>query len=277
MVDLDPDHLLGLRALIRQAPPARTVTALPGGFVTRTRGQGLETADLRVFVDGDDPRHIDRNATARSGRIQVRTFQAERDRTTLLLADFRPSMLWGTRRTLRSIAAAEALAMAGWRAIRDGGRVGLLAVTATDPVYLTPRARDRAMVAICGAMARAHATALPQAAAQDTPLSSALDTAGRLAPRGAEIVLATGLDSLGDAFAEAHQALTHRCDLTILRVVDAFEAAPPPQSFRFATASGRTGLAPPSQMSAQHAVQPAISITRTIRADVPPDQQASHG
>ena len=37
-----------------------------------------------------------------------RTFHAERDRTVILIADFRPSMLWGTRRTLRSVAAAEA-------------------------------------------------------------------------------------------------------------------------------------------------------------------------
>ena len=181
MVTLDPDHLLRLRALARRREPPRSVTAMPGGFVTRARGQGLETADLRAFADGDDPRHIDRNATARSGRLQVRNFQAERDRALLLVADFRPSMLWGTRRTLRSIAAAEALSMIGWRAVTEGARVGLLAVSAGAQTFVRPRARDRAMVAVIGAMVEAHAAALSDAARPDPPLSATLELAHRLA------------------------------------------------------------------------------------------------
>ena len=120
MLTLDADHLIRLRALARTRTAPRSMTSLPGGFVTRTRGPGLEAADLRAFAEGDDPRHVDRNATARSGRLHVRTFQAERDRAVLLVADFRPSMLWGTRRTLRSIAAAEALCLIGWRAAAEG-------------------------------------------------------------------------------------------------------------------------------------------------------------
>ncbi|TXM93858.1 DUF58 domain-containing protein, partial [Methylobacterium sp. WL122] len=63
--------------------------------------------------EGDDRRHIDRNATARTGILHVRTHHDERDRAVVLLADFRPSMLFGTRRALRSVAAAEALASLG--------------------------------------------------------------------------------------------------------------------------------------------------------------------
>ncbi|MEO1492189.1 MAG: DUF58 domain-containing protein [Pseudomonadota bacterium] len=245
MVTLDPGHLLKLRALARRTIGAQSVTSLPGGFVTRARGQGLETADLRAYADGDDPRHIDRNATARSGHMQVRTFQAERDRTTLLIADFRPSMLWGTRRTLRSIAAAEALAVAGWRAVIEGGRVGMLAISAADPVFVAPRTRDRSMVAAIGAMARCHARAMEAGAHLDPPLDATLEFAQRLAPRGASVVMATAFDTCGAGFEEAARALTRRCNLSVLRVVDAFETDAPRKSFRYCTATGRSGTAPP--------------------------------
>ena len=75
---------------------------------------------MRLWSEGDDRRFIDRNATARTGELHVRTHHDERDRAVVLVADFRPSMLFGTRRALRSVAAAEALVLLGWRIVGDG-------------------------------------------------------------------------------------------------------------------------------------------------------------
>ncbi|PIL21498.1 hypothetical protein P775_03965, partial [Puniceibacterium antarcticum] len=131
------------------------LSALPGGFVTKRRGHGQEVADVRAYVAGDDIRHLDRGATARTGALHVRQFQEERDRVTLLVADFRPCMLWGTRRAFRSVAAAEALAMIGWRGVAEGGRVGLFALGAGDPVVVPVRGRVRGMLGVIGGMVRA--------------------------------------------------------------------------------------------------------------------------
>ena len=43
---------------------------------------------------------------------------------TMLVADFRPSMLRGLIRAFRSVAAAEALVLVGWRVAEAGGQVG---------------------------------------------------------------------------------------------------------------------------------------------------------
>ena len=247
MIDLDPDHLLSLRALVRSDKRAGPVTLLPGGQVTRARGRGLETADIRAFAHGDDPRHIDRHTTARTGQPHVRSFHAERDRTTLLIADFRPSMLWGTRRCLRSVAAAEALVLAGWRAVAEGGRVGMVALLADEPMAQPARGRDRGMVGVIGAMVRAHAHALRNPDAPDPPLADALDIANRLAPRGAEILVATALDHPGAGFEAAALALNQRTTLSVIRVADAFETAPPKGRYRFRTGGGRSGVAAPTQ------------------------------
>lgn len=275
MIHLEPDHLLKLRALVRRDRRARPVTLLPGGLVTRARGRGLETADLRPFAHGDDPRHIDRNATARTGHPQVRSFHAERDRTTILIADFRPSMLWGTRRTLRSIAAAEALCLAGWQAMAEGGRVGLVAVSATDPVFQQAAARDRGMVSVIGALARAHETAMMAAAKADPPLSDALQLAQRVAPRGAEVILATALDSPGPLFDEAAQELSQRARLSVLHIADAFETTPPPGRFRFSTQSGRSGVAAAPRTPSIH--DPLNLVRATYHVALPPDEQPRHG
>ncbi|MEM7744772.1 MAG: DUF58 domain-containing protein [Pseudomonadota bacterium] len=270
MVTLEPEPLLRLRALVRNRRTPPQVTSLPGGLVVRAKGRGLETADLRAFAYGDDPRHIDRNATARTGQPQIRTFHAERDSTTLLVADFRPSMLWGTRRTLRSIAAAEALSVIGWQAIHTGGRVGLIAVTGGETVYQAAAGRDRGMVAVIGAMVQAHARALGHAADPDPPLSDALARARRVAPRGAQVALATALDHPGEEFADRVAALQRRTALSVIRIADAFETEAPRGVFRYQTADGRAGAAPAHALAPE---DPAGLITATYRTHLAPDAQ----
>ena len=242
-VCLEASSLLGLRHLAshRRVSSSRRAAALPGRTMSRQRGHGLEIDDIRVWSPGDDVRHIDRNVTARTGIPYVRTFRAERDQTTLLFADFRPSMLFGTKRAFRSIAAAEALALVGWRAVAQGGRVGLLTTGAGEPVFVSPLNGERAMTAVVGAMVQAHARAVESKAVEDPPLDVALEMAARCLPRGGTLVMATALDETGDAFLSIAHSLMRRASLRVILVRDAFENEPPAGLYPFVTGRGRRG------------------------------------
>ena len=122
-ISLTATKLIGLRHLIARPESYADLAALPGGYLTKRKGTGQEIADVRLYVSGDDYRHLDRGTTARTGTLHVRQFQEERDRVVLLVADFRPSMFWGISNSFLSVAAAEALCLTGWRAVNDGARV----------------------------------------------------------------------------------------------------------------------------------------------------------
>jgi hypothetical protein len=242
-VAVDTEALLKLRHLVRHIPERRLApTGMPGGFVTRRRGRGLETIDVRIFSYGDDIRHVDHNTTARTGVTHVRSFHDERERTALLIADFRPSMLWGTRRALRSVAAAEALALTGWRVNEAGGRAGLIAFGSGPPVFVAARGRERGMIPVVGGLAAAHRAALLAAAGshdlQDQPLEVALEMAFGLVPPGGSVFLASGLDHPGKDFDSLATALNRRAALTVLLITDAFERAAPAGAYPFATGKG---------------------------------------
>lgn len=224
------EQLVALRALAMTQPDrGARAESRSGGLAGRRRGTGLDIRDLRLFSEGDDMRHLDASATARTGKPHVRTFHEEQDKAALLVADFRAPMFWGTRRRLRSVAAAEALAIAGWQVVESGGKAGLLALRDGDSDYLRPALGTATMMRIAAALERAHDGAWADASGSPpaTPLDGLIERAGRLAPSGSALVVATGLDLPGGDFDNVVSALARRLRLVFLLVRDAVERDPP--------------------------------------------------
>ncbi|KRS10958.1 hypothetical protein XM53_18730 [Roseovarius atlanticus] len=224
-VRLAAGDLIALRAHALTGPGgAEQCATLPGGHATRVKGQGIEVADIRDYLPGDDIRHLDRASTARTGKLHVRQFQAERDRVRYLVADMRSEMLWGLRRALLSVAAAEALVLDAWPLIEQGGRVGLLAVTDRDVTVVPPRGRIRGMLDVIGGLVEAHARALEDAARDKgasggaLSLDRALHRLERLAPSGSEIVIASGFDAPGEELVKVLDGLGQRRAIRLLLV-----------------------------------------------------------
>lgn len=226
-VAVTAERLIALGAVAaRRGRERPEIARRPGTTATRPRGQGHEIREIRPFADGDDPRHLDAAATARTGAPQVRAFHEDRDRALMLIADFRRPMLWGTRR-LRSVAVAEALALAGWQASLDGGAVGVAVLTDDGILSERPAPRARGMAKVAGCLARGHAMALGLGDHPVRPLAPDLARAGRLAPRGARVLLGSALDIPGSGLAAALDGLRRRGAFRVLLPLDPFEVAPP--------------------------------------------------
>jgi len=179
-------------------------------------------------------RHLDRNVTARTGTPHVRSFRDEREQSVMLVVDFRPSMMFGTRRALRSVAAAEAMTMLAWRVIDEGGSVGFLAATAGGAGLLGRARGARAMLSVIGELAGAHSEALANTANLDPPLAAILTEAEGLAGAGS-IFVATGLDAPGDGFDEIFERLARKRDLSMALIADRFEIDPPRGAYPYRT------------------------------------------
>jgi uncharacterized protein (DUF58 family) len=60
-----------------------------GQYQSVFKGRGMEFAEVREYVPGDDVRTIDWNVTARTGTPHVKRFAEERELTVMLLVDLR--------------------------------------------------------------------------------------------------------------------------------------------------------------------------------------------
>lgn len=100
---------------------------LAGGFRSTFRGAGVEFSEVREYVEGDDPRTVDWNVTARVGRPMVKRFVEERERTIVFALDVSAGMAAGLGAWSLRQAAARFCACLGLAAIQNHDRVGLLA------------------------------------------------------------------------------------------------------------------------------------------------------
>jgi uncharacterized protein (DUF58 family) len=113
-------HAEALRALLR--PQETQVFA--GNQVARTRGEGIEFADLRPFAPGDRLRRINWRASARRGTLWVNEAHPERNADVVLFLDTFAEARRGGPGTLDlAVAAAGSLAE---RYLRHKDRVGLV-------------------------------------------------------------------------------------------------------------------------------------------------------
>jgi uncharacterized protein (DUF58 family) len=107
-----------LRLPMRQ--PA--ASALAGAYRSRFRGRGVDFVESRNYQPGDDIRNMDWRVTARTGRPHTKVFQEERERPVLIVLDASPSLFFGTRKMLKSVAAGKLAAAVAWAAVRRGDR-----------------------------------------------------------------------------------------------------------------------------------------------------------
>ncbi len=108
----------------------RLVNDLFGGeYESVFKGQGIEFADVREYVPGDDIRTIDWNVTARTGHPFVKKFVETRELTVFFLVDMSGSQYFGTTDKLKSEIAAEITAILAFSAVKNNDKTGLLIAT----------------------------------------------------------------------------------------------------------------------------------------------------
>jgi uncharacterized protein (DUF58 family) len=125
---------------------------LAGEHRSFRHGDGVELAQVRTYVPGDDVRMIEWNVTARTGTPHVRVHLAERVLVTWLVLDTSPSMQFGTAdRRKADVAAGVALAF-GHIATRRGNRLGVLTFGEKQERTLHPAQGRHGLIGLLSAL-----------------------------------------------------------------------------------------------------------------------------
>ena len=121
---------------------------LSGRHSSRLRGRGLDFEELRQYQPGDDIRTMDWKATKRARQPYVRVYTEERERPVLLVVDQRISMFFGSQVNMKSVTAAEAAALAAWRVVDAGDKVGAIVFNDQEIREIKPQRSKKTVMQI---------------------------------------------------------------------------------------------------------------------------------
>lgn len=203
---------------------------LAGRHASRLRGRGLNFEEIRRYLPGDDIRNMDWRVTARVQKPHVRVYTEERDRPCLLVVDQRRGMFFGTRRCMKSVAAAEAAALAAWRVFHAGDRVGAIVYDDTEVTEIAPhRSRQRVMQILQTVVAKNHALS-SESTQTNNPhmINTALARAVRLAKHDCLVCLIAGGGGADEETVRLCTQIAAHNDMIVVFVYDPMEAELPP-------------------------------------------------
>jgi len=196
---------------------------LPGDRRAAGVGLGTELAQLRPYELGDDVRHIDPAASARTRQPHIRLHVPERALTTWIVLDVSPSMAFGTARRLKADVAEGAAFVFGRLGVRRAGSVGLVVFGAAAPLVLPPRGSRPGIVALRRVLAQGVA---PDGRHDAGALADSLRRVGRLARQpGLVVTISDFRDQLG--WERPFGSLRVRHSLLAVEVLDPREAELP--------------------------------------------------
>ena len=121
---------------------------LSGRQSSKMRGRGMDFSEMKQFVQGDDTRNIDWKATRRTGKTYIRVFEEERDRRVWIVISQRNSMFFGTTERMKSVAAAHLMALASYRVLDSGDRVGAIVYNDTEMKFFKAQRSKQGLMQI---------------------------------------------------------------------------------------------------------------------------------
>lgn len=114
-------------------------TIFGGEYQSVFKGRGIEFDEVREYQEGDDPRLIDWNVTARMDRLFVKKFVEERELSIVLVVDVSASHAFGSQAMLKRELAAELSCALAMSALHNHDQVGLVLFSDRIERFVSPK------------------------------------------------------------------------------------------------------------------------------------------
>ena len=215
-----PQEILQAVKLIEIRSRALVNDVFAGEYHSVFKGRGMEFAEVREYLPGDDIRTIDWNVTARTGTPYVKKFTEEREQTVMFLVDASHSLDYGTVRRMKGEIAAEIAAVLAFSAIRNNDKVGAIIFTDRIELFIPPKKGKQHVMRVIREMLFFE----PEGRATD--VGAALEYLSRVVRRKAVVFVLS--DFVSPDYTRALRIANRRHDLVAITLTDPAEDELPP-------------------------------------------------
>ncbi|MGK5084462.1 DUF58 domain-containing protein [Bdellovibrionota bacterium FG-1] len=214
-----PDELIRKVRLIEITTRKMVDDVMSGSYRSAFKGQGVQFSEHRVYLPGDDIRHIDWKVSARSREPLIKKYEEERELTVFLIVDVSGSKNFGSSKKLKAEMAAEIAGMLAYAAVHTGDKVGVLLFGGQVEKIIPPKKGKQHILRVI----RDVLSFQPKT--RGTDLKGALDAAGRIMKHSGVVFVIS--DFMATGYDVALKRLSRKHDVVAVAVGDAREREVP--------------------------------------------------
>jgi len=194
-----------------------------GEYLSAFKGQGIEFAEVREYIPGDDVRSIDWNVTARNRTPYVKKFNEERELTLMIACDVSASQNFGSWDKFKQETAAELAALFAFSALKNSDKVGLLLFSDKIELFVPPKKGKKHILRLIRELVAFEPTG------KGTDISLALTTLNKVIKRQGILIFIS--DFLADtaSYTKPLQLAAKKFDFIPVIITDQLERALPRQ------------------------------------------------
>lgn len=196
-----------------------------GGYLSRMRGRGMDFDETRIYQAGDDIRFMDWRVMARTGKAHTKLFCEERERPVFIVLDQSLSMRFGSRKTFKSVVAAQAATILAWAAVKQGDRVGGVVFHDSDFHAIRPKSRKQGVLPLIRQIVRIN-NGTPDAALMPS-LERAMAQLRRICHPGGLIFIISDFAGMTPALEQHLRGIAEHSEVIACFVQDPLEREAP--------------------------------------------------
>ncbi len=203
-------------------------SAHAGQRVSRLLARGMEFAESRRYLPGDDVRNIDWRVTARTGKAHTKLFAVEKERQVILVADMRSNMFFATKGVFKSVQTALIMGCLGWNACESGDRLGGLIIDDEGFFECKPALGKKSLFPFFQAIAERNSlnkkTQESHLSLNSSSMDLTIENLKRIATPGSLVFIASDYRHFSENSQDLIVQISRHCDVCLCFLYDPLEA-----------------------------------------------------
>lgn len=207
----------------------RYTSQIAGDVKSIFKGRGMEFEEIRAYTFGDDVRDIDWRVTARKQLPYTKLYAEEKDREVYVVLDLSETMLFGTKKELKSVTASKIAASIGWQCLKNKDRFGCIINDGGNPTLFKAQNTQTNMMLIFKRIADKTKQLVQDfnTIQEKNSLKKSIELLQKTIKHRAIVLIISDFYDFSDDVKKSLAQLAKKADVTCVNVFDELEKCPP--------------------------------------------------
>lgn len=191
------------------------------------KGRGVEFEEIRSYEFGDEVRDIDWKVTARKDEPYSKIYNEERNKDNYVFLDMSSSMIFGTKKELKSVMASKLTALFAWASLENKDKFGCFIYTGEKTFFFKAQNSNSSILAVLKKISDISKQITESEIVDKISLNSALLMFDKHLKHSSNVFVISDFEGFDEDIKKHLFISSKKSKLCLINICDEIETSPP--------------------------------------------------